>query len=171
VAPDTAHWAHLSPWHKAVPEARLWTAPGVIDRARGQGVELGGQARVLSEIAPPEWEAEVEQALFQGPGFVEVAFHHRPSRTLVLTDVVQAMERRKLGLGARLLASAVGSAAEGGTTPTHLRLLLGRRRAENRAVAERLLALGPERVVFAHGAWFDRDGAARLRRALGWLLD
>ncbi len=113
----------------------------------------------------------MEQALFQGPGFVEVAFHHRPSRTLVLTDVVQAMEKRKLGLGARLLASAVGSAEEGGTTPAHLRLLLGRRRAENRAVAERLLALGPERVVFAHGAWFDRDGAARLRRALGWLLD
>ena len=28
----------------------------------------------------------------------------------------------------------------------------------------------PERVVFSHGRWFDRDGAAALERAFRWLL-
>ena len=34
----------------------------------------------------------------------------------------------------------------------------------------RLLALNPRRVIFAHGAWFEEDGAHRLRRSLQWLL-
>lgn len=169
VAPDTAHWAHVSPWRKAVPGAVLWAAPGVAERAHGQGVALG-PARDLSAEPPPDWAGEMAQAVFSGPGFAEIAFHHHPSRTLILTDTVQALEKPRLSLATRLAASLVGAATEEGTTPAHLRLILGRRRAENRAAAERLLALDPVRVVFAHGAWFERDGAARLRRALGWLV-
>lgn len=169
VAPGTSHWAHVSPWRKALPGARLWAAPGVVDRARGQGVELVADG-VLSDIAPPDWEGEIAQAVFRGPGFAEIAFHHRPSRTLVLTDIVQALEPDRLPLGTRLLAGALGSAAPEGATPAHLRALLALRREANRTAAERLLALEPERVVFAHGAFFAADGAARLRRALAWLL-
>ncbi len=169
VAPGTAHWTHVSPWTKAVPEARLWTAPGVADRARGQGVELTPHG-VLADPAPPDWEGQIGQALFRGPGFAEMALFHHASRTLVLTDLIQAMEAERLPLATRLLAGAVGSAAEEGATPAHVRLVLGARRAANRAAAARLLALAPERVVFAHGRFFERDGTARLRRALGWLL-
>jgi Domain of unknown function (DUF4336) len=169
VAPDTAHWTHLPPWQEAFPEARLWTAPGVTGRARKQGATLRTHAE-LGEAPPPEWSGEMEHALFTGPGFVEVAFHHHPSRSLILTDIVQAMEPARLPLPMRLLVRAVGSAAPGGGTPAYLRLVLGRRRVANRAAAERLLALGPERVIFAHGAFFAGDGAARLRRALAWLL-
>ena len=170
VAPDTAHWAHVSPWRKAVPGAALWAAPGVAERARGQGVDLG-RATALGEQPPETWEGEMDQAMLTAPGFVEVAFLHRPSRTLVLTDTVQAMEKPRLPLATRLVASLVGSATEGGTTPAHLRLLLGRRREANRAAAERLVGLDPARVIFAHGAWFEADGQARLRRAWAWLLD
>jgi hypothetical protein len=170
VAPDTAHWVHCSPWRKAVPGAQLWAAPGVEERAAGQGVDLHG-AQDLSDRPPEPWAGEMDQALFTAPGFVEVAFHHRPSRTLVLTDTVQALETGKLPLATKIFASMVRSATEEGTTPVHLRLLLGRRREANRAVAERLLGLDPARVVFAHGAWFERDGQARLRQALAWLLD
>ena len=170
VAPDTAHWTHVSPWRKAVPGAKLWTAPDVVDRARGQGVELIADG-VLSDIAQTDWAGEMEQAQFRGPGFTEIAFHHRPSRTLLLTDIVQAMEPERLPLGTRLVAGALGNAVPEGATPAYLRAVLGMRRAENRAAAERLLALAPERVLFAHGAPFATDGAARLRRALAWLVD
>lgn len=171
VAPGTAHWAHLSPWRKAVPAAIVWTAPGVLDRARGQGVDFGPRPRVLEASPPPSWEAEMEHEVLAGPGFTEVAFFHRPSRSLILTDTVQALEKPRLGLATRLVAGLVGSATEGGTTPAHLRLVLGRRRAENRDAAARLLAMRPERVIFAHGAWFESDGTARLRQALGWLVE
>jgi hypothetical protein len=168
-APNTAHWMHVSPWHKAVPDAKLWTAPGVADRARGQDVHLRVSG-TLGEAAPPDWAGEIEQAVFSGPGFVEVAFHHRASATLVLTDTVQAMRAADLPLATRLFARAVGSAAPEGETPAHVKLLLNRRRDANRAAAERLLALRPERVVFAHGGFFAADGTARLAGALAWLV-
>ena len=169
VAPNTAHWVHASPWQKAVPDAKLWAAPGVVERARGQDVHLRA-AGVLGDVPPPDWDGQIEHAVFSGPGFVEVAFHHRASRTLVLTDVVQAMRSGDLPLATRLFASAVGSAKPEGETPAHIKLVLNRRRTANRAAAEMLLALRPERVVFAHGAFYADDGTARLRGALDWLF-
>ena len=170
VAPNTAHWVHVSPWHKAVPDAKLWAAHGVADRARGQGVHLRVTGGTLDDAAPPDWEGQIEHAVFSAPGLVEVAFHHHASRTLVLTDGVQAMRSGDLPLATRLFARVVGSAAPEGETPAHLKLLLNRRRAANRAAAERLLALRPERVVFAHGDFYKEDGTARLRGALDWLF-
>lgn len=169
VAPNTAHWVHASPWHKAMPDAKLWAAPGVADRARGQDVHLRVSG-TLGDAAPPDWSGQIEHAVFSAPGFIEIAFHHRASRTLVLTDTVQAMRSGDLPLATRLFSSVVGSAAPEGATPAHVRLVLNRRRPANRAAAERLLALGPERVVFAHGAFYAEDGTLRLRRALDWLV-
>ena len=170
IAPNTAHWVHVSPWHKAVPDAKLWAAPGVADRARGQDVHLRVTGGTLGDAPPPDWGGQVEHAVFSAPGLVEVAFHHRASRTLILTDGIQAMRSGNLPLATRLFARVVGSAVPDGETPAHLRLLLNRRRAANRAAAERLLALQPERVVFAHGDFYKEDGAARLRGALDWLF-
>ena len=169
VAPNTAHWVHVSPWQKALPDSKLWAAPGVVERARGQDVHLRA-AGVLGDAPPPDWNGQIEHAVFSGPGLVEVAFHHRASRTLVLTDGIQAMPSGDLPLATRLFSRVTGSSAADGATPAHIKLVLNRRRSANRAAAERLLALAPERVVFAHGAFYAEDGAARLRRALDWLL-
>jgi hypothetical protein len=34
-----------------------------------------------------------------------------------------------------------------------------------------VIAWEPERVIFAHGRWFDREAAAYLRRSLSWLTN
>jgi short-subunit dehydrogenase len=36
--------------------------------------------------------------------------------------------------------------------------------------ARRLVGFGPEKVIFAHGDWFDAQGTKRLRHSLRWLL-
>jgi hypothetical protein len=53
--------------------------------------------------------------------------------------------------------------------PLYLRMALhlGGRGAE--LAAARLIALEPERVLFAHGEWFREKAAERLRRSLDWL--
>src|SRR5206468_7346553 len=63
----------------------------------------------------------------------------------------------------------LGITAPDGTAPAYLRLLLrlGGRSVEQ-AVA-RLIQMQPERVIFAHGRWFESGGAQQLRRALAWL--
>ncbi|MDO9707543.1 DUF4336 domain-containing protein [Paracraurococcus lichenis] len=169
VSPGTAHWLHLQAWQAAVPEARLWAPHGVVERARDQGAALRAHG-VLGPEPPADWAGQIDHEILRGAGFVEVAFFHRASRTLLLCDTVQAMEPARLPLAAGLLVRALGAPGPEGGTPRHVRLVLSRYRGHNREAVGRLLALDPARVVFAHGAWFESEGAARLRRAFGWLL-
>jgi hypothetical protein len=50
-------------------------------------------------------------------------------------------------------------------------MIIRMRRAAAVSAAERLLRFNPERVIFAHGRWFDSDASPQLRRSLRWLLD
>ncbi|NOG72142.1 DUF4336 domain-containing protein [Roseicella sp. DB1501] len=169
VAPATAHWTHLPGWQAAYPEARLWAAPGVVARAARQGVALRAHGE-LGAGPPPDWAGQVAQEVLRGLGFVEIAFHHRASGSLILTDTIQAMAPAQMPRGLGALPRLLGAAAPEGGTPLHVRLLLLRHRRRNRAAVQRLLGLAPRRVIFAHGAWYAEDGAARLRQAFAWLL-
>ncbi|MEO8558431.1 MAG: hypothetical protein ABI439_05170 [Rhodospirillales bacterium] len=39
-----------------------------------------------------------------------------------------------------------------------------------RQAVEQMIAWQPERVIIAHGSWYQNNGAAELRRAFDWLL-
>ena len=39
-----------------------------------------------------------------------------------------------------------------------------------RGAVETMIGWNPERIVLAHGRWYDRNGAGELRRAFRWLL-
>ena len=168
VAPSFGHWMFLKGWSDARPQATTWAAPGLRDRlqVRAKGVRFDHE---LGEVAPPAWSGEIEQLLVGAGPFREVAFFHEPSWTLVLTDVVQNLEPARTPPALRGLVRMLGVAAPDGKAPVYLRMLL---RTNERAAAEaarRLVALRPERVIFSHGRWFDRDGAAQLSRSLAWL--
>lgn len=170
VAPNSAHWVFLDEWQRACPEATLWTAPGLRERpqARQAGLRFD---RDLGHFSPEAWADEIEQVIVQGgAGFREVDFFHRPTRTLVLTDLVVNLEADKLPPLARRLAALVGTLGPNGRAPIYLRLVVKLRRKEAAAAARRLAGFQPERVIFAHGRWFEDDGAARMRRSLDWLL-
>ncbi len=171
VAPNVAHWMFLEEWQRACPGAVTWAAPGLRRRGpvRRGGVRLDHD---LGDQPPPAWGGAVGLVTVPGGfGFHEVALFHRPSRTLLLADLAMNLEPAKLPAPVRPLARWLGTLAPDGMPPAYLRAVVGlRRRAASRA-ARRLVALGPERVVFAHGRWFEADGAARLRRSLRWLLD
>jgi hypothetical protein len=169
VAPNVAHWMFVRDWQQHYPHALTWAAPGLRERAqvKKSGVRLDYD---LSDAPPGEWADELEQTIVPGgAGFREVAFLHRPSRTLVLTDVIVNLEADKLPLIMRAFARLTGVLAPDGKAPAYVRLLIRMRRREAAAAAERLLAWAPERVIFSHGRWFERDGAALLRRSLAWL--
>ncbi|MFC7736058.1 DUF4336 domain-containing protein [Roseomonas sp. GCM10028921] len=170
VAPNIAHWTFMKDWQEACPEATTWAAPGL--RGRGQVRRSGLRLDFdLGEETPIPWGGAIENVLVPGgAGFHEVAMFHRPSRTLLLTDLVINMEERKLPLPLRPIVRLFGSTAPDGMPPPYLRAVVKWRHAEASRAASRLVALHPERVIFAHGRWFERDGAAHLRRSLRWLL-
>jgi hypothetical protein len=170
VAPNVAHWMHVRDWQQRYPDATTWAARGL--RERGQVKKSGVRLdRDLPDVAPPEWAGDMEQTIFPGgAGFREVDFFHKASRTLVLTDLVVNLEPDKLPLVMRTFARLTGVTAPDGKAPLYLRWIIRRRPEAARKAAARLLAWAPERVIFAHGRWFDRDGAAALRRSLSWLI-
>ena len=170
VAPDIAHWSFLEEWQRACPEAVTWAAPGLRDRAavKKSAVRLDHD---LEERPPQEWAGEMEQAVVPGAGgFSEVDFFHQPTRTLVLTDIVVNLEPERLPPMMRLFGSLLGVLAPDGKAAIYLRALIKAKRGQAEPVARRLLAWEPERVIFAHGRWFETDATAQLRRSLRWLV-
>ena len=170
VAPNVAHWQFLKDWQAAVPEAETWAVPGL--RRRPAARSRLRSDHDLGPEAPAAWREEIEQVLVRGGfGVSEAAFLHLPSRTLLLTDLVQNMEAEKLGPLERRILGAAGSVAPNGRAPLHLRLAMRANRSEAQAAARRLVEMRPERVIFAHGLWFDRDAPAALARSLRWLTE
>jgi hypothetical protein len=167
VAPNIAHWTHLKAWQQAYPQAITSAAPELRNRApvKKEGLRLD---RDLHEPPPPEWAEVFEQVVVPGAGgFREVAFFHRPTRTLLLTDLLVNLEPQKLPPATRLFAKVNGMLAPNGGPPAYLRLMLRLKGAEAKAALARVVAWAPERVVIAHGRWFERDGAGVVRSAFG----
>lgn len=167
VAPSVAHWMFVEAWQRAYPDATYWGVPALADREkiRESGVRID---HVLGDTAPDAWSSDIEQGIVTGAGFEEAWFFHKPSRTLLLTDLVQNLDPAKLTKGT---AAAMRAAfATSGTTGLHVRLALrlGGRTAKD--AVRVMLATEPERVLFAHGDPFSMDGATRLRRAFSWLV-
>ena len=55
-----------------------------------------------------------------------------------------------------------GSMAPEAMPPPYVRGIVRSRQRDAAAASLRILALRPERVIFAYGQWFERDGAAQL---------
>ena len=70
----------------------------------------------------------------------------------------------------RLLLRLGGVSDPDGAMPRDMRLAFRRHRPQLKRGIEQMIAWDPERIILSHGRWYDRDGAAELRRAFRWLL-
>ncbi len=169
IAPNVAHWTFVADWQRAYPATTMWAAPGLSDRAqvRASGLRID---RELDDTAPAEWADALQQGVITGAaGFSEMWFLHRPSRTLILVDLIENLEPDKLPPVERWLMQA--AAATRGTTARYLRIPVRLGGDAAKAAVRAMIALRPERVIFAHGTIFETDGAARLARAFDWLVE
>lgn len=169
LAPNIAHWIFLSDWQREVPQAETFAARGLSARrqVRAAGIRID---RELGDTTPEEWAGDLETVSVNAPMFSEVELFDKRSRTLVLTDLVQNLDPDHLSGSAEGVANLLGISKPDGKAPIYLRLLLRLGGRSVRVAAERLVRLGPERVIFAHGDWFESDGSGRLRQSLRWLV-
>ena len=169
VSPNRLHYVHMRAWSAAFPEAHVWASPGVRERARAHGIHVAFD-RDLGDTPPPEWAADLDQTIFRGSAVLpEVVFFHRPTRTLILADLIQNFEPDHVAPRWRWLMRLSGATHPDGKMPVDLRLtfLFGRRAA--RRSLDRLLAWEPERLILAHGRWYGRGATEELHRAFRWL--
>lgn len=99
----------------------------------------------------------------------EFEFFHLASRTLILTDLIENFEPEKLNVGMRWLARVGGVLDPDGKTPCDMRLTFLRNKDQIRATIQTMISWKPERIVIAHGRWYDSNGVAELKRAFRWL--
>jgi glyoxylase-like metal-dependent hydrolase (beta-lactamase superfamily II) len=145
---------------RAYPSARVLAAPA----APSLREPLSFHAS-LADQPPAAWEGEVETHLLRGFRLHEVVLLHRPSRTLVITDLCFNVQRSSSRI-ARMFFGANGMWRRFG--PSRLIRLLGvSDRAAFRGSLERVLRWDFERIVPGHGDVLERGGPAALRAA--WL--
>jgi len=166
VAPNSLHYWWMPDWKARFPGARVHAVPGLARTARRR---LAVDAE-LGDRPPPDWADELDQVLVKGRMLTEADFFHRPSRTAILTDLIENFETgRVTNRWLRGLIRMSHAADPHGSAPYDMRLtFLGRRRAMRPAV-RRMLAWNAVRVILAHGRWYPANGAAELRRAFGWV--
>ncbi|MPZ36805.1 MAG: DUF4336 domain-containing protein [Rhizobiales bacterium] len=168
VGPNRIHYWWIPDWRAAFPGADVYLAPRVKDQA---GARINFDALGLDRSSGYPWDAEIATLPVTSSFMTEVDFFHHASRTLILTDLIENFEPRKLGLVMRWLTRLGGAQDPDGSMPRDMRLTFGRHRDELRAAVETMIGWNPERVILAHGRWYETNGAQELRRAFRWLLD
>lgn len=159
VAPNRLHHLHAGPWLAAGAEG--WAAPGLAEKRpdlRFAGALDGAVAPFGSDVSV------LPMRCF--PFTNEVVLLHRPSRTLVVTDLVF-----NLGASAPWLTRAAFTALGGypGCRTTIVERL-GFDRPTARAELSNLLDLDFDRLIMAHGEVIEAGGRDALAGAFDWLL-
>jgi hypothetical protein len=167
IAPNWLHYAYLQDWADALPAAATWVAPGVEERAEGRGVRVRADHR-LTNTAPAEWAGELAQMVVPGSRLHrEVVFFHKPSRSLILTDLIENFEASKLPWHLRLFTRVAGNQHPDGSLPRDLRLTYDKEALAG--AVRRMIAWEPERILLAHGRWYPSHAVEELRRAFRFL--
>lgn len=163
IAPNAFHHLYLRDWRERFPAATTLVAPRLLEK-----LEHLRDAVPLSAGAPAAWGSELEMLPVAGlPKVDEHVFFHRPSATLVLTDLAFHFGRDSPP-SARWLARVAGRLGE--LAPTMVERLLVRDRAALRESLRQILEWPFERVVVAHGEVLEAGGRAALARGFDWLL-
>lgn len=171
IAPNWIHYAYVAEWQAAYPQATAWAAPGVAERAASRNVEMRIDHDLNVDEAQGPWQGEIEQMVVQGSAVHhEAVFFHNTSATLILTDLIENFEAAKVPWWMGLVGRMAGIMDPKGQMPRDMRLTFRRHHPELRAAVERMLSWQPERIILAHGRWYNTNAEAELRRAFGFVL-
>jgi hypothetical protein len=168
IGPNRIHYWWVPEWKGAFPDAEVWLAPRIEEQAAGR---IDFEWRALAGAGNYPWDAEIATLPVAGSYMTEFVFFHRPSRTLVLTDLIENFEPHRAGWLQSWLTRLGGVQDPHGSMPRDMRFTFARRKPQLKAAIETMIAWRPERVILAHGRWYDANGADELRRAFRWLLD
>jgi len=163
VAPNKFHHLYLDGWVEAFPDAKLYGPIGLPEKRKD--LRFDG---ILAEGHPdPGWGDAIDLVQFYGaPATNEVVFLHKPSRTLLMTDLafnihepVNWITRIYLRIGkchGRLKTTGI------------MRLVIRDKQAARQSV-ERIAGWDFDRIVVSHGEVQEHGGPDALRSAFEWL--
>lgn len=159
VAPNKTHHRFVSECAAAFPQASVFAAPGLKEKCP--------ELPILTELSisgQPAWWPQLEYFLFQGiPLLNETVWFHRPSGTLILTDLCQWWQG-ELSFLPKCYALLSGVRQQL-AVPATVQFLV-RDHAAARLCAERILQWPLTRVITAHNAIIEVNAYVALAQAL-----
>jgi hypothetical protein len=166
VAPNRLHYWWASDWQAAFANAAMFVAPKVREQA---GSRINFECTALDRESRYPWDPVVSTVLVPGRYMTEAEFFHHPTRTLVLTDLIENFEASRINSAFMRFLTWVGGVRDPhGSMPRDMRMTF--QQQQLKAAIEKMIDWNPERIVIAHGRWYDRNGRAELIRAFHWLM-
>jgi hypothetical protein len=164
VAPNSLHHLFLDEWRQVYPQARLHAAPGLAQRRTD--LEFDGE---LGDTPAPEWARDLDQVVVRGNAITtEVVFFHRPSGSVLFTDLIQQFRPGWFTGWRALVARLDLMVGPEPSVPRKFRAAFVDRPAA-RVALRRVLEWPATKVLMAHGEPVEPDGRAFIARAFRWL--
>jgi hypothetical protein len=163
VAPNRYHHLYAADYHRNYPGAKLFAAPGLETKRRDLHFDA-----ILSDEAPAAWQGQIDQLVFRGfAPLNETVFFHRPSRTVLFTDLLFNMTHAD-SAWTRVVMSLDGGFGGPGVARTFKLLMRMRKRTVLASVA-RILRWNFDRMILAHGDIIERGAKTALQNAYSFL--
>ena len=166
IAPNSIHYWYIPDWVERYPDAIVYAVPGLTETAK-RPIMVD---EIVTDEAPSAWQQKFDVVVFPGSIVTEAVFHHRPSKTVILTDLIENFEPKKVDSGwLRLLLRLAGNSDPDGKAPIDLRMTFWKHRKVFAKKIQQLLDWKAEKVIMAHGRPYLEDGDKELRRAFRWV--
>ncbi|QFU83580.1 DUF4336 domain-containing protein [Natronorubrum aibiense] len=165
VAPASKLHGHLymEQYRATYPDAELLAAPGLPARRPDLGFD-----QLLGDTPDPRWAPDIDQVAIVGHRWLtELAYFHRPSRTVILGDVGFHIGEES-PLTTRLVARALRVYKRVGP-PLEFRLTIANEASFRRSIQD-VLAWEFDRVVPGHGEIIETGGKRAVLEGYDWLL-
>lgn len=157
VAPGSYHYFHVPSAQAAFPKAETYICPGV-ERKRPE-IDFDW---FLADQPPEAWADTLDQVLVRGNKYIwEVAFFHKPSHTLLLTDLIENITDQTPNTNwlLKLWWKAVFHMWNN-PKPAPEYQLGWKDKAAARDSLQRILAWDFERIILSHGDLIENDAKA-----------
>jgi len=155
----------LREYLSAYPDATLYGAPTLVKWNRSLPL-----AELLDGAAPTLWAHELDQLHVQGIGLFldEMVFYHRPSRSLIVADLLFNLSEKDAWITRTMGSFVIGPFPGCRFARLYRPAVTDHRRM--RTAVERILDWDFDQIIVGHGAVVDSNGKEVFRAAFRWLL-
>lgn len=161
-APNTMHHLRLGDWSKAFPTARVHAPPGLLRKRPDLRID-----RVQGSLPEPSFEGVLDELRIDGFFLQETVLFHRPSKTLIVTDLLHNVGRPTHGW-TRVYTTLAGFYGRVALSRV-LQLTAFSDRVAARRSVDLVLGLPFERIIVGHGAPLLTHAKTQLEEAMTFL--
>ena len=169
IAPGNYHHLFVTDFQEKYPSAETFLCPGLERKRPDLKFDW-----ILSDRPDSRWEDTLEPALIQGTKYIwEVAFFHKPSKTLILVDLLENIGdnyQHKAGLLLQFWWKVIFRMWNNPKAAPEYQMGWGNKKIVKNGL-NKILSWNAERVILAHGENIEKNVNSVLSTAWERVLD